>query len=116
MFLLLNYCGPYIIFMYQKKCDKGLLYQGLRRFSMSDNFEAKTVISPALQLSDFQKQEIFRQRIIERRQRKQENDLFMQVAREKHLRNQQRNKFTKIAYHLCAKIISAGIPLRGDNK
>ena len=102
--------------MYQKKCDKGLLYQGLRRFSMSDNFEAKTVISPALQLSDFQKQEIFRQRIIERRQRKQENDLFMQVAREKHLRNQQRNKFTKIAYHLCAKIISAGIPLRGDQR
>lgn len=116
MFLLLNHCGPYIIFMYQKKCDKGLLYQGLRRFSMSDNFEAKTVISPTLQLSDFQKQEIFRQRIIERRQRKQENDLFMQVAREKHLRNHQRDKFTKIAYHLCAKIISAGIPLRGDNK
>lgn len=83
---------------------------------MSNNFEAKAVISPALQLSDFQKQEIFRQRIIERRQRKQENDLFMQVAREKHLRNQQRNKFTKIAYHLCAKLISAGIVLRGDNK
>ncbi len=89
---------------------------GFKEVFMSNEFEAKTVISPALQLSDFQKQEIFRQRIIERRQRKQENDLFMQVAREKHLRNQQRNKFTKIAYHLCAKIISAGIPLRGDNK
>lgn len=83
---------------------------------MSDTFEAKTVISPALDLSDFQKQEIFRQRIIERKQRQENQDLFMQVAREKHLRNQQRNKFTKIAYHLCAKIISAGIPLRGDNK
>ena len=115
MFLLLRRRGPYIIIMYQKMY-LDLLCQGLRRFSMSDNFEAKTVISPALQLSDFQKQEIFRQRIIERRQRKQENDLFMQVAREKHLRNQQRNKFTKIAYHLCAKIISAGIVLRGDNK
>ena len=83
---------------------------------MSNEFEAKTVISPQMKLSEFQKQEIFRQRIIERRQRKQENDLFMQVAREKHLRNQQRNKFTKIAYHLCAKIISAGIPLRGDQR
>ena len=83
---------------------------------MSDNFEAKTVISPSLQLSDFQKQEIFRQRIIERRQRKQENNLFMQVAREKHLRNHQRDKFTKIAYHLCAKCIIAGIDLRGNNK
>ena len=83
---------------------------------MSDNFEAKTVISPQLNLSDFQKKEIFRQRVIERRQRKQENDLFMQVAREKHLKNQNPDKFTKIAYHLCAKIISAGIVLRGDNK
>ncbi|OXC22263.1 hypothetical protein AYP92_03765 [Lactobacillus crispatus] len=83
---------------------------------MSDNFEAKTVISPSLQLSEFQKQEILRQRVIERRQRKQENDLFMQVAREKHLKNQNRDKLTKIAYHLCAKIISAGITLRSDNK
>ena len=83
---------------------------------MSDTFEAKTVISPALELSDFQKQEILRQRVIERRQRKQNQDLFMQVAREKHLRNRQRDKFTKIAYHLCAKCIIAGIDLRGDNK
>lgn len=83
---------------------------------MSNEFEAKTVISPALELSDFQKQEIFRQRVIERRQRKQENDLFMQVAREKHLRNQQRNKFTKIAMNLVAKCLLAGIDLRGDNK
>ena len=83
---------------------------------MSDTFEAKTGISPALELSDFQKQEILRQRVIERRQRKQNQDLFMQVAREKHLRNRQRDKFTKIAYHLCAKCIIAGIDLRGDNK
>ena len=86
---------------------------------MSNNFEAneaKTVISPALNLSEFQKQEIFRQRVIEKQKRKQENDRFMEIARQKHLRNRQRNKFTKIAYHLCAKIISAGIPLRGDNK
>lgn len=83
---------------------------------MSDNFEAKNVISPQLNLSDFQKKEIFRQRVIERRQRKQENDLFMQVAREKHLKNQNRDKFTKIAYHLCAKIVALGVPLRGDNK
>lgn len=83
---------------------------------MSNEFEAKTVISPALKLSEFQKQEIFRQRIIERRQRQEENDSFMQVARQKHLRNRQRDKFTKIAYHLCAKIISAGITLRSDNK
>ena len=83
---------------------------------MSNEFEAKTVISPALDLSDFQKQEILRQRVIERRQRQKETDLFMQVARQKHLKNQRRDKFTKIAYHLCAKIISAGIPLRGDNK
>ena len=83
---------------------------------MSNEFEAKTVISPALQLSDFQKQEILRQRVIERRQRKQDNDSFMQVARQKHLRNQRRDKFTKIAYHLCAKCIIAGIDLRGDNK
>ena len=83
---------------------------------MSDNFEANTVISPALQLSEFQKQEIFRQRVIERRQRQKENDLFMQVAREKHLKNQNRDKFTKIAYHLCAKIVALGVPLRGDNK
>ena len=93
-----------------------LLCQGFKEVFMSNEFEAKTVISPALDLSDFQKQEIFRQRIIERRQQKQENDRFMEIARQKHLRNQQRNKFTKIAYHLCAKIISAGIPLRGDNK
>ena len=83
---------------------------------MSDNFEAKTVISPALNLSEFQKQEIFRQRIIERRQRQKENDRFMEIARQKHLRNQKRDKFTKIAYHLCAKIISAGITLRGDQR
>ena len=86
---------------------------------MSNNFEAneaKTVISPALNLSEFQKQEIFRQRVIEKQKRKQENDRFMEIARQKHLSNRQRNKFTKIAYHLCAKIISAGIPLRGDNK
>lgn len=83
---------------------------------MSDNFEAKTVISPALELSDFQKQEILRQRVIERRQRKQDNASFMQVARQKHLRNQRRDKFTKIACHLCAKCIIAGIDLRGDNK
>lgn len=83
---------------------------------MSNEFEAKTVISPALKLSEFQKQEIFRQRIIERRQRQEENDLFMQVAREKHLRNQQRDKFTKIAYHLCAKIVMAGITLRSDQR
>ena len=86
---------------------------------MSDNFEAneaKTVISPALNLSEFQKQEIFRQRVIERRQRQKENDRFMEIARQKHLRNQKRDKFTKIAYHLCAKLISAGIFLRGDNK
>ena len=83
---------------------------------MSNEFEAKTVISPTLKLSEFQKQEIFRQRIIERRQRQEENDSFMQVARQKHLRNRQRDKFTKIAYHLCAKIISAGITLRSDNK
>ena len=83
---------------------------------MSDNFEAKTVISPALELSDFQKQEILQQRVIERRQRKQDNASFMQVAHQKHLRNQRRDKFTKIAYHLCAKCIIAGIDLRGDNK
>lgn len=83
---------------------------------MSDNFEAKTVISPALKLSEFQKQEILRQRVIERRQRQKENDRFMEIARQKHLRNQKRDKFTKIAYHLCAKLISAGIVLRGDNK
>lgn len=83
---------------------------------MSNEFEAKTVISPALDLSDFQKQEIFRQRIIERKQRQQENDRFMEIARQKHLRNQKRDKFTKIAYHLCAKIISAGINLRGDQR
>lgn len=82
---------------------------------MSDTFEAKTVISPALELSDFQKQEILRHRVIERRQRKQDNALFMQVAREKHLRNQQRDKFTKIAMNLVAKCLLAGIPLRkGD--
>ena len=86
---------------------------------MSDNFEAneaKTVISPALNLSEFQKQEILRQRVIKRRQRQKENDRFMEIARQKHLRNKNRDKFTKIAYHLCAKIISAGIVLRGDNK
>ena len=83
---------------------------------MSDKLEAKTVISPALELSDFQKQEIFRQRIIERKQRQENQDLFMQVAREKHLRNQQRDKFTKIAYHLCAKIVASGINLRGDQR
>lgn len=83
---------------------------------MSDNFEAKTVITPALELSDFQKQEILRQRVIERRQRQKENDRFMEIARQKHLRNQKRDKFTKIAYHLCAKIISAGITLRGDQR
>lgn len=83
---------------------------------MSDSFEAKTVISPALNLGEFQKQEIFRQRILERRQQKQENDRFMEIARQKHLRNQRRDKFTKIAYHLCAKCIIAGIDLRGDNK
>lgn len=93
-----------------------LLCQGLRRLFMSDNFEAKTVISPQLNLSDFQKQEILRQRVIERRQQKQENDRFMEIARQKHLRTQKRDKFTKIAYHLCAKIISAGITLRSDNK
>lgn len=92
------------------------MYQGFKEVFMSNEFEAKTVISPALDLSDFQKQEILRQRVIKRRQQKQENDRFMEIARQKHLRNQQRNKFTKIAYHLCAKIISAGIPLRGDNK
>lgn len=82
---------------------------------MSDTFEAKTVISPALELSDFQKQEILRQRVIERRQRKQNQDLFMQVAREKHLRNRQRDKFTKIAMNLVAKCLLAEIPLRkGD--
>ena len=83
---------------------------------MSDTFEAKNVISPALELSDFQKQEILRQRVIERRQRKQDNDSFMQVARQKHLRNQRRDKFTKIAYHLCAKIVALGVPLRGDQR
>lgn len=83
---------------------------------MSDTFEAKTVISPALELSDFQKQEILRQRVIERQQRKQDNDSFMQVARQKHLRNQRRDKFTKIAYHLCAKIVALGVPLRGDQR
>ena len=83
---------------------------------MSDNFEARTVITPALELSDFQKQEILRQRVIERRQRQKENDRFMEIARQKHLRNQKRDKFTKIAYHLCAKIISAGINLRGDQR
>lgn len=93
-----------------------LLCQGFKEVFMSNTFEAKTVISPALELSDFQKQEILRQRVIERRQRKQDNALFMQVARQKHLRNRQRDKFTKIAYHLCAKIISAGITLRSDNK
>lgn len=93
-----------------------LLCQGFKEVFMSNEFEAKTVISPALDLSEFQKQEILRQRVIARRQQKQENDRFMEIARQKHLRNQQRNKFTKIAYHLCAKIISAGIPLRGDNK
>ena len=82
---------------------------------MSNEFEAKTVISPALELSDFQKQEILRQRVIERRQRKQNQDLFMQVAREKHLRNRQRDKFTKIAMNLVAKCLLAEIPLRkGD--
>ena len=93
-----------------------LLCQGFKEVFMSNEFEAKTVISPALDLSDFQKQEIFRQRVIERRQQKQENDRFMEIARQKHLRNQKRDKFTKIAYHLCAKIISAGITLRSDNK
>ena len=88
----------------------------LEEVFMSDNFEAKTVISPALQLSDFQKQEIFRQRVIERRQRKQDNDRFMEIAREKHLKNQNRDKFTKIAYHLCAKIVALGVPLRGDQR
>ena len=83
---------------------------------MSDNFEAKTVISPQMKLSEFQKQEIFRQRVIERRQRKQDNDRFMEIARQKHLRNQKRDKFTKIAYHLCAKCIIAGINLRGDQR
>lgn len=83
---------------------------------MSNEFEAKTVISPQLELSDFQKQEIFRQRVIERRQRKQDNDRFMEIARQKHLRNQKRDKFTKIAYHLCAKCIIAGINLRGDQR
>ena len=92
-----------------------LLCQGLRRLFMSNEFEAKTVISPALELSDFQKQEILRQRVIERRQRKQNQDLFMQVAREKHLRNRQRDKFTKIAMNLVAKCLLAEIPLRkGD--
>ena len=88
----------------------------LEEVFMSDNFEAKTVITPALELSDFQKQEILRQRVIERRQRQKENDRFMEIARQKHLRNQKRDKFTKIAYHLCAKIISAGITLRGDQR
>lgn len=83
---------------------------------MSNEFEAKTVISPSLQLSEFQKQEIFRQRVIERRQRQEENDRFMEIARQKHLRNQKRDKFTKIAYNLCAKIISAGINLHGDQR
>lgn len=83
---------------------------------MSNEFEAKTVISPALDLSDFQKQEILRQRVIKRRQQKQDNDLFMQVAREKHLKNQNRDKLTKIAYHLCAKIVASGINLRGDQR
>lgn len=100
--------------MYQKKCDKSLLYQGFKEVSMSNKFEAKTVISPALKLSEFQKKEIFRQRVIERRQRQKETDLFMQVARQKHLKNQSRDKFTKIAYHLCAKCIASGINLRGD--
>lgn len=87
----------------------------LEEVFMSDKLEAKTVISPALELSDFQKQEIFRQRIIERKQRQENQDLFMQVAREKHLRNQQRNKFTKIAMNLVAKCLLAEIPLRkGD--
>ena len=83
---------------------------------MSNEFEAKTVISPALQLSDFQKKEIFRQRVLERRQRQEATDSFMHVARQKHLKNQKRDKFTKIAYHLCAKIVALGVPLRGDNK
>lgn len=88
---------------------------GFEEVFMSNEFEAKTVISPALELSDFQKQEIFRQRIIERKQRQENQDLFMQVAREKHLRNQQRNKFTKIAMNLVAKCLLAEIPLRkGD--
>lgn len=102
--------------MYQKSMSS-LTVSRLEEVFMSDNFEAKTVISPALQLSDFQKQEIFRQRIIERKQRQENQDLFMQVAREKHLRNQQRNKFTKIAMNLVAKCLLAGITLRrGDNK
>lgn len=92
-----------------------LLCQGFKEVFMSNEFEAKTVISPALDLSDFQKQEIFRQRIIERKQRQENQDLFMQVAREKHLRNQQRDKFTKIAMNLVAKCLLAEIPLRkGD--
>ena len=89
---------------------------GFKEVFMSDNFEAKTVISPQMKLSEFQKQEIFRQRVIERRQRKQDNDRFMEIARQKHLRNQKRDKFTKIAYHLCAKCIIAGINLRGDQR
>ena len=93
-----------------------LLCQGFKEVFMSNEFEAKTVISPQLNLSDFQKKEIFRQRVLERRQRQEATDLFMQVARQKHLRNKNRDKFTKIAYHLCAKIISAGITLRSDNK
>ena len=93
-----------------------LLCQGLRRLFMSNEFEAKTVISPALELSDFQKQEILRQRVIERRQRQEATALFMQVARQKHLKNQRRDKFTKIAYHLCAKIVALGVPLRGDQR
>lgn len=89
---------------------------GFKEVFMSNEFEAKTVISPALQLSDFQKKEIFRQRVLERRQRQEATDSFMQVARQKHLKNQKRDKFTKIAYHLCAKIVALGVPLRGDNK
>lgn len=100
--------------MYQKKKCLALLCQGFKEVFMSNEFEAKTVISPQLKLSDFQKQEILRQRVIERRQRQEANDSFMQVARQKHLKNQRRDKFTKIAYHLCAKCIASGINLRGD--
>lgn len=115
MFLLLIYRGSVILNYVSKSVTKPVM-TGFKEVFMSNGFEAKTVISPQMKLSEFQKQEIFRQRIIERRQRKQENDLFMQVAREKHLRNQQRNKFTKIAMNLVAKCLLAGIDLRGDNK
>ena len=113
MFLLLISCGPGILNYVSKSVTKPVM-TGFKEVFMSNEFEAKTVISPTLKLSEFQKQEIFRQRIIERRQRQEENDSFMQVARQKHLKNQRRDKFTKIAYHLCAKCIASGINLRGD--